>query len=244
VLQPGVCFTSTVTAGVGILKRLRTELGHGVFHAGWRAALLCVALGAADYVASLGYDYLNHGPYRLFLRTPIDQALPVVPIFAIPYVSLEPFIYGSLVVFLVFRVRIFQSAVASMIVTFLVSYAFFAFLQTYVDRPVLTGTDPLTQLIRGVYATDQPYNDFPSLHVSTSTIIAIHWWRFGRRWSLPLIVWAGLVALSTVMVKQHYVPDIAGGLVLAFATSLFFLDVFRARRVPAPREPAGATTPP
>jgi membrane-associated phospholipid phosphatase len=207
---------------------LRNQLRGGVFFAGWKVAAICIGLGAADYVASLGYDYLNHGPYRLFLRTPIDEALPVVPAFAVPYVSLEPFIYGSLVVFLLFRVRIFQSAVSSMIVTFLISYVFFAFLQTYVDRPSLTGDDPLTQLIRGVYASDNPYNDFPSLHVSTSTIIAIHWWRFGRAWTLPLIVWAGLVALSTVMVKQHYVPDIAGGLVLAFASSLLFLRLFRA----------------
>lgn len=210
-----------------VLARLRAELKQGVVYAGWKGAALCVGLGIADYVASLGYDYLNHGPNRLFLRTPIDQALPVVPVFAVPYVSLEPFIYGSLVVFLLFRVRLFQSAVSSMIVTFLVSYLFFAFLQTYVDRPVLTSNDPFTEMIRGVYASDHPYNDFPSLHVSTSTIIAIHWWRFSRR-SWPLIVWAGFVAISTVMVKQHYVPDIAGGLVLAFASSLLFLNLFRA----------------
>lgn len=209
------------------MDAVRQELKQGVVYAGWKGAALCVGLGIADYVTSLGYDYLNHGPNRLFLRTPIDQALPVVPVFAVPYVSLEPFIYGSLVVFLLFRARLFQSAVSSMIVTFLVSYLFFAFLQTYVDRPFLTANDPFTQMIRGVYASDHPYNDFPSLHVSTSTIIAIHWWRFSRR-SWPLIVWAGLVALSTVMVKQHYVPDIAGGLVLAFASSLFFLNLFRA----------------
>lgn len=207
------------------VNALRDELKSGVVYAGWKGVALCVGLGIADYAASLGYDYLNHGPYRLFLRTPIDQALPVVPVFAVPYVSLEPFIYGSLVVFLLFRARLFQSAVSSMIVTFLVSYVFFAFLQTYVDRPVLTANDAFTQMIRGVYASDHPYNDFPSLHVSTSTIIAIHWWRFSKR-SWPLIVWAALIAASTVMVKQHYVPDIAGGLVLAFATSLFFNRVF------------------
>lgn len=205
--------------------RLLGPFRGGVLFAGWKVAALCVGLAIADYLTSLGYDYLNHGPYRLFLRTPLDQALPVVPVFAIPYVSLEPFIYASLVIFLLFRVRIFESAVLSMIATFLVSYLFFAFLQTYVDRPVLTGDDLFTNLIRGVYASDQPFNDFPSLHVSTSTIIAIHWWRFGRRWTLPIIAWAALIALSTVMVKQHYAPDVAGGLVLAFATSLFFLRV-------------------
>ncbi len=216
------------------MNTVRRWLGQGVFFAGWKTAVLCIALAAADYAASLGYDYLNHGPYRLFLETPIDRALPVVPVFAVPYVSLEPFIYVSLVIFLVFRVRIFQSAVLSMVATFLVSYLFFAFLQTYVDRPALTGHDFLTGLIRGVYASDQPYNDFPSLHVSTSTIIAIHWWRFGGRYTLPIIGWAALVAISTVMVKQHYVPDIAGGLVLAFATSLLFLRLVH----PAPHDTA------
>jgi membrane-associated phospholipid phosphatase len=206
-----------------LLRRLRVELRRGVLFMGWKGAAFCVALGAADYVASLGYDYLNHGPYRLFLRSPIDQALPVVPLFVVPYVSLQPFICGSLVIFVLFRARLFQSAVLSMIATFLVSYVFFAFLQTYVDRPVLSGDDVLTTMVRDVYAGDHPFNDFPSLHVSTSAIIAIHWWRFGRNYTWPVLVWAGLIAISTVMVKQHYVVDIAGGLALAFGTSWFFL---------------------
>lgn len=205
------------------MSRLGAELRRGVFFSGWKVAAFCVGLGVADYVTSLGYDYLNHGPYRLFLRSPIDQALPVVPLFVVPYVSLQPFIYASLVIFLLFRTRVFESAVLSMIATFLVSYVFFAFLQTYVDRPVLTGGDVFTKMVGDVYAGDHPFNDFPSLHVSTSTIIAIHWWRFSRRFTWPLILWAALIAMSTVMVRQHYVADIAGGLVLAFATSIFFL---------------------
>jgi membrane-associated phospholipid phosphatase len=208
------------------LNRIRSELRRGVFFIGWKGAALCIALGVANYVTSLGYDYLNHGPYRLFLRTAIDQALPVVPLFVVPYVSLKPFLYVSLTIFLLFRARVFQSAVLSMIVTFLVSYVFFAVLQTYVDRPALTGSDPLTGMIRDVYAGDHPFNDFPSLHVSLSAIIAIHWWRVSRTLAWPLVIWAALIAMSTVMVKQHYVVDIAGGLIVAFASSLFFLRLF------------------
>lgn len=225
------------------MQALLRYLRGGVFFSGWAIAAVCVVLAIADYVTSLGYDYLNHGPYRLFLRTPIDQALPVVPIAVIPYDSLQPFIYASLIVFLVFRVRVFQSAVLSMIATFLVSYVFFAFLQTYVDRPTLTAGDTLTQMIRDVYAGDHPYNDFPSLHVSTSTIIAIHWWRFGRSWTLPIILWAGLIAISTVLVKQHYVPDIAGGLLLAFATSVFFWRFLGPRKATEHATPAPSLTP-
>jgi membrane-associated phospholipid phosphatase len=204
---------------------LRAELQRGVSGIGWKGAAICVALGAADYVASLGYEVLNHGPYRMFLRTPIDQALPVVPVFVVPYVSLQPFIYGSLVIFLLFRARVFQSAVLSMIVTFLVSYAFFAFLQTYVERPTLTGADVLTRMIRDVYAGDHPFNDFPSLHVSTSAIIAIHWWRFSRRFGPVPVIWSALIAMSTVLIRQHYLADVVGGLVLAFGTSLLFLRI-------------------
>ncbi|HEV2036117.1 MAG TPA: phosphatase PAP2 family protein [Candidatus Dormibacteraeota bacterium] len=212
---------------------LRAELRRGVYGIGWKGAAFCIALGVADYITSLGYEALNHGPYRLFLRSPMDQALPVVPIFVVPYVSLQPFIYGSLVIFLLFRARIFQSAVLSMIVTFLVSYVFFAFLQTYVERPVLTGGDALTRMIRDVYAGDHPFNDFPSLHVSLSAIIAIHWWRFSRRFGPVPAIWAALIAMSTVLVRQHYLADVAGGLILAFGTSLFFLRLLD-------HEPGGA----
>jgi membrane-associated phospholipid phosphatase len=114
-----------------------------------------------------------------------------------------------------------------------VSYVFFALLQTYVDRPVLTGGDVFTNMVRDVYAGDHPFNDFPSLHVSTSTIIAIHWWRVGRNYTWPLLVWTALIVMSTVMIRQHYVSDIAGGLALAFGTSWFFLRLIG-------REPEGA----
>jgi membrane-associated phospholipid phosphatase len=49
-----------------------------------------------------------------------------------------------------------------------------------------------------------------------------------------LIIWAALIATSTVMVRQHYVADIAGGLVLAFSTSFFFLRRLDPRRRFAP----------
>jgi membrane-associated phospholipid phosphatase len=128
-----------------------------------------------------------------------------------------------------------------MIATFLVSYLFFAFLQTYVERPVLTGSDPLTRMIRDVYAGDPPFNDFPSLHVSLSVIMAIHWWRFSQKLRWPVVILAGLIAISTVMVKQHYVGDIPGGLILAFGTSLFFLHLMDRDR---DRELIGQASPP
>lgn len=67
---------------------IRTELARGIFGEGWRAAGITLAIGVVTFAVSLIYDPLNHGPYRIFLRTPIDDALPVVGAFVIPYVSI------------------------------------------------------------------------------------------------------------------------------------------------------------
>jgi len=214
---------------------LRQQLRSGSFGEGPRSAIVTPVLGAGAIVVSLFYDALNHGPYVLFLRTPLDDLIPVVGPFAVPYVSLRPFIYLSAVLFLLFRVRIYRSAAVSMLVVLVVSYAFYAFLQTYIDRPAIIGDDLFSRMIRDVYASDQPYNDFPSLHASLSTIFAIHWLRVDRRLGLPIAVWAALIVVSTVFVKQHYVADVVAGVLLASVTSWWSLRVLA--RPGSAREP-------
>ncbi len=195
---------------------------------GW-PLIVSILLIPAILGTNLIYDGLNHGPNRIFLEIPLDRALPVVPIFAIPYVSLIPYIGVSLLVFLFFRARVYRSAALTMIIVWFISYACYFFLQSYIARPPITGTDPFSALIRSIYAADQPYNDFPSLHTSLSTVIAIHWWRFDRRIGIAAAIWTALIVSSTVLVKQHYLADVAGGLVLATATSWAVMRATRAR---------------
>jgi membrane-associated phospholipid phosphatase len=194
---------------------------------GW-GLIMSLLLIPAILGTNLIYDGLNHGPNRIFLETPLDRALPVVPIFAIPYISLIPYIGISLVAFLFFRVRVYRSAAITMIIVWFVSYAFYFFLQSYIARPAITGTDPFSAMIRAIYAGDQPYNDFPSLHTSLSTIIAIHSWRVDRRIGRAAAIWTALIVMSTVLVKQHYLADVAGGLVLASVTSWLVIRRTRA----------------
>jgi membrane-associated phospholipid phosphatase len=215
-------------------KQLRRGIGGG----GLTAVLSSLGLVVAVYVTSKGYTLLNHGPNVFFLRTPLDQVIPVVKVFVIPYVSLEPLTYLTLLLFLVFRLRVYQSAALAMIGAFLISYAFFFFAQTYVDRPHVGGEDLLARTLRDVYAADNPYNDFPSLHTSLSTILAIHWMRVDRRIGLVAAIWAALIVMSTVLVHQHYLADVVGGLIIAFGVSRVTL-----RLVVDRREPVVGTTP-
>ena len=198
---------------------LRAQLRRGILGERWTVVVATLLLLAAWYGTSLLYAPLNHGPNRIFLRTPLDRGIPVVPVFVVPYISLTPYIAVTMALLLLFRVREFRSAAVAMIIAWLVSYAFYLFLQSYVARPALTGTDPLTSLIRTVYASDQPYNDFPSLHTSLSTIVAVHWWRVDRRIGAVAGSWTVLIVASTVLIHQHYLADVGGGLVLAAAAS-------------------------
>lgn len=205
-----------VPYSAGVTAHLR----RGVLDQRWRTAALDVALIPALLGTSLVYELLNHGPSRIFLRTPLDGALPGVPVFAVPYVSLIPFVGLSLLLMLFRRARVYRSAALSMLLVWFTSYVFYVFLQSFVSRPQVGGSDVFSGLVRWVYGADQPYNDFPSLHASLSTIIAIHWWHIDRRAGVAAAAWTALVVASTVLIKQHYLADMLAGLLLAAAASM------------------------
>src|ERR1700693_3188065 len=96
------------------------------------------------------------------------------------------------------------------------------------SRPEVTGTDFFSGMVRSVDAGDQPYNDFPSLHTSLSTIIAIHWWRIDRRIGIATAIWTTLIVMSTGLLKQQYLADVAGGLVVAGVISWLVMRSTRA----------------
>jgi len=203
-------------------KTLQRIFGQGIFYTGWKNALFSLLLAVAVYFTSQIYALLNHGPAVLNLHTPLDSAIPVVPIFVIPYNSLKPYIYATLILFLLLRTKFFQSACLAMITVWFISYGFYYFLQSEVIRPVLTGTDIFSKAVMNVYAGDNPFNDFPSLHTSLSTILAIHWVKLNKPLGIALSLWTGLIVISTLLVKQHYIADMLFGLALAFGAAWLF----------------------
>ena len=95
---------------------------------------------------------------------------------------------------------------------------FFIFLPTTNIRPEVSGTDFCSWLVRLIYTLDAPANLFPSIHCLVS------WYCFiGIRKSRKIPGWyqwfsgifAVLVCISTQFTKQHYLIDIAGGVLIA-----------------------------
>ena len=66
-----------------------------------------------------------------------------------------------------------------------------------------------------IFAIDLPFNTVPSLHVVFSALIAAALARGQRRLRWFVYGWLALICLSTLLVHQHHLLDIAAGLLLA-----------------------------
>jgi len=88
------------------------------------------------------------------------------------------------------------------------------------DLASVSGADSLSAMaLRTLYALDPPVNLCPSLHVAFGALAALAIMKAVPRLSLPAIVMVVLIAASVCTVKQHFVLDVAGGLLLAAAAA-------------------------
>ena len=102
-----------------------------------------------------------------------------------------------------------------------VCFLFFVFLPTTNVRPELHGNSIWIGMVKWLYRVDEPANLFPSIHclVSWFCVIGIK-----NRMDIPnwykgiSFVFALLICISTQTLKQHYMIDWIGGILLAEIT--------------------------
>lgn len=193
-----------------------------------------IMIYAGIIFAFITYEFFNK---LTPISTPIvmegwlDKKIPIISIFTIPYLSfhvlamlLVPYLslrFGGRKAFLV-------NGLAIIFGQFILDIAYWLF-QTEVPRPNVENKNffdwVLTNLI---YGNDRPLNGFPSNHVTWSVISIIALWRIRKlipKTSNYLIAWFILIIPATVFLKQHFVVDIYGGVLVAFTTywALVFL---------------------
>lgn len=105
--------------------------------------------------------------------------------------------------------------VTAFLLTLAVAYATYLLLPVYLERPELEVTSLATYLLSLEYR-DPSYNHFPSLHVATAVLLYLSC-QAGLRRPVLLAVFVVAIAASTMLVKQHYVVDLAYGAALAAA---------------------------
>ncbi|MFA4874989.1 MAG: phosphatase PAP2 family protein [bacterium] len=171
--------------------------------------LFMIGYFTAGYLA---INWFTQGRSGFFdLGFPFEQDIPFVPIFIFGYIL----VYVSvLLVYLIFDDwDDWRRAIITFLGATTLAYLFFIFLPVRMSlRPDLTGLTGIgASVSRFYYFIDLPYNCFPSLHVTYPSLATLVSWRHHRimRWVFAAMTL--IVALSVVLVKQHYIADVAGG---------------------------------
>jgi membrane-associated phospholipid phosphatase len=163
------------------------------------------------------YFPLNHPTaVSASLRTPFDDLLPLIPALIVPYLLHWVVLVGSLVYFFLKDRRVFNLVTAAYILANFGAAIIYVLAQTSIDRPEIIGADIFSNLLRWLYSVDSPYSAWPSLHTAGSIIYAWGWWQIKRRWGRYAWAFTLVVIASTVLLKQHYVLDILGGILFAY----------------------------
>lgn len=162
-----------------------------------------------------GYAATNRWPLREPAPLPssvIDRAAPFVPSAMFVYVSHFVFLPGCLL--LARGEAAFRRSAGAVLAGSVLSNLFFALLPTSIERGPVPG-GPAAPLFAFIAAVDAPTNCFPSQHVGLALLAAWGLREDGHPWARAALAWAGAISVSTVLVKQHYAADVAGGAVLA-----------------------------
>ena len=152
----------------------------------------------------------------------IDDMIPFVPVFIIPYVSWfvwVPFVCGLL---LISDEENYIRTERFLIIGMTVFLIFSAIIPTKLHlRPdIIPDTGISGFLLNTIYSADTSTNVFPSIHVYNSCVV---WhavltsdeWLFRQKWFRAFTtVQAILIILSTMLVKQHSVIDVVGAFLL------------------------------
>lgn len=156
-------------------------------------------------------------------KLPID-IFPIWSIWVVPYL-LCYVLWSSSFAWIILKTedRVFYSFIAACILTFGVAILIFIFFPTYVKAATLEGTDVFTSLLHFIHDDWGRYDAFPSGHIYITTLLALFFSRWYPRSKALWILILMIVSLSTLFTGQHYLLDVIGGYILAWAGYRFGL---------------------
>ena len=179
----------------------------------------------------------NRTPAHLYvIHCPLDQYIPFLEIFVIPYI-LWFFYIGGIVLWMgIFdrdnMCRLLWSGMVGMTIFLLISW----FLPNGLDlRPTAFERDNIFVWITRtfIYGSDTPTNVFPSIHVNNSICACVAVLASDRLKDRKVVrgasvIMAGLIVLSTMFLKQHSVVDVSAGMITAWLScEICFADALK-----------------
>ncbi|TQS71238.1 phosphoesterase [Ornithinibacillus gellani] len=169
-------------------------------------------------VLGLSYALLNvHNGSVLQLGSVIDDRIPLLPIFAVPYLFWYVYILGYLVYFWWKDLKVYKHTLITIVIGEVICFTCYYFFQSTVVRPALQGDGIFVSMVQFIYNHDEPFNCFPSIHVLTTYAIMLASVHIKDKHMLHagfVQLMGTLIILSTVFTKQHVVVDAVASILI------------------------------
>jgi len=159
--------------------------------------------------------------------TAVDQLIPFVPEFIWIYHTMVP-VFLITTILLIKRKDVFYTAFLSILLATVVMNLFYVYLPVSYPREIWQPTDMsassvFVELTRQI---DGSNNAFPSGHVTLSwlltLLVGLTSFAKKHKWTQYIyVLWASLISVSTLVLKQHFMVDVFSGVILA--TLCYFL---------------------
>lgn len=163
-------------------------------------------------------------PY-LVSYVPLDDKIPFLEGFILPYCMWYPFLVSVGLYLLIRDGNGFRQYMAFLMTGFCTALLFCVLVPNGQNlRPAEFPRDNFcTWLVTQIYTADTNTNVFPSMHVigCVGAVLAVFKCPKLRSWRWPSVFLSIFICISTVFVKQHSVLDILGGIV--WCVPLWFL---------------------
>ena len=156
--------------------------------------------------------------YRLRLGFAAEAAIPFVPAAAVIYLSLFPMIWLSLFILpTAEQIKQFAKALAWLYIISGIGFVFLPGAQPNPPPPIDGWTRPVFEFADWI---NLDYNLCPSLHVGMAVLCAYAYTRRSHLLaSTAFWLWAAAISASTLLLRQHYLIDVAAGAALGYVVA-------------------------
>lgn len=168
-------------------------------------------------VINIFYALLNNNTRGVFqLITTIDNNIPFMNEFIIPYILWYPFMILSLLFLCLKDLKVYYRTLITLNLCLLSCYLIYYFFQTTVPRPAIYGNDIFSYLTLLIYKFDKPFNCFPSIHVVTSYLMikGVNSVACSKKIKHLVAFMSISIIISTLFVKQHVIMDVISAILL------------------------------
>jgi len=171
----------------------------------------------------------NKGGFKADIAS-IDGNMPLLPIFVVPYyMGLGSLPIWHAVAAWKFPRDLFQKYIVAFLTVMLVGFSLWLLFPAYVSKDPITGNGFFTDILKNLHDGDDQYgnhNAIPSSHVYYVTIAVLFYIQRFRKWTIPLLTFAVINALSTMFTHQHYFLDVITGFINTYFGYLLATRVF------------------